>query len=495
MFKKVLVANRGLVAVNCVRAIRELGAKAAVVYEAPDLGSAAVRAADEAVEIKSTDQSTAYLDINCIVAAAVKLQVDAVHPGYGFLATNFELFKRLQEHKITLITTPSFPQAFELAKKADFKTLPTSPTLHSWNEVETHVSTIGFPLVVRALANYGGWGARIVFEQAELKTVWEHVCSQCERHGVPTDIVLQKYMPSAFQIEFPVLRDKSGQVLVLPDREVSVQRRFQKFMVETPAPNLNPDLRRTIVSKIPHFIDQLGLVGYAILVFEVVKGEAYLSEVESSVQAAHSATGLLTGVNILREQIRIASGSKLNNLIIHQEVNNHVIGVFVYAMDVFRKFTPSPGKVDRFHPPVGEGIYLHTSVGSGDTVSPHYDPVIAKLLVSDKTRSEAIARLSLALSDFFVDGIQTTLPLTRAIVESKDFHKAQITTSFLFSEAKRVSLLKSLRNPEDDCIAAIIAGLALSCEENSSQIIDNAQQGSLLWSMANRVLSRKKMEF
>lgn len=495
MFKKVLIANRGLVAVNCVRAVRELGATASVVYEASDLGSVAVRAADEAIEIKSTNGSTAYLDVDAIVEAAVHFGVDAVHPGYGFLATNQDLAVRLKQHDIKLITTPPFPNAISIAKKAGINVLPSSPSLHAWSEVESSVAAIGFPLVVKAVANYGGWGARVVFEAADLKPAWEHVCKQCERHGVPADIVLQKHLPMAHQVEFPVLRDHTGQVLVLPDRETSVQRRFQKLLVETPAPVLNSKLRSKLESCIPTLVGQLDLVGFATIVFQVSGNEAYLSDVEGSIQAAHSATGLLTGINTIREQIRVASGETLEIKTEKVQRKGHVIGVFIYAMDPYHKFAPSPGKVDRFHAPTGEGIILHTSATAGDIVSPHYDPVISKLLVSETTREEAIKRLHHALTDFFIDGVQTTIPLMRAIVQSDDFKKSKVTTSYLFTEARRVSLLKSLRNADDDKIAALVAALALSNDDNATQIMDGAKHGSLLWSMANRVLSRKKMEF
>jgi len=495
MFKKVLIANRGLVATNCVRAVRELGAKAAVVYETSDLGSAAVRAADEAIEISSANGSTAYLDVSAIVEAAVKCGADAVHPGHGFLAKNPDLALRLKERGIALIAAPSYPRAKEFAQKAGLGVLPGTPVLRGWSEAESAVAALGYPLVVRAVASYGGWGARIVNEASELKPAWEHVCKQCERHGVSQELVLEKHLTDAHQVEFPVLRDSSGRVIVLPELETSVQRRFQNLLVETPAPSLKSTLRGKLEASIPALVNQLGIVGYATVVFQVSGGEAYLSDVDGSIQASHSATGLLTGVNVIREQIRVASGEALRIQAEHVQHKGHVISVFLYAMDPYRKFVASPGRIDRFLAPTGEGVFLQSALGSGDVVSPHYDPNIAKLLVLDSTRDEAISRLRLALGDFFIDGIQTTLPLMRAIVKSADFVKAEITTSYLFSEDRRVSLLKSLRNSEEDEVAALVAALALNTDSNASQIMASAQHGGLLWSMASRVLNRKKMEF
>lgn len=495
MFKKVLIANRGLVAANCVRAVRELGAKAAVVYETSDLGSAAVRAADEAIEISSTNGSTAYLDVGAVVEAAVKCGADAVHPGYGFLEKNVELANRLKERGIALIAPASYLRAKDLAKKAGIGVLPGSDVLHGWAEVEGAVASIGYPLVIKAIAGYGGWSARVVNDASEMKPAWEHVCKQCERHGVAQELVLEKFLSNAHQVEFPVLRDNSGKVLVLPELESSAQRRFQEHLVETPAPCLKPAVRGKIEAAIPALVNQLGVVGFVSVVFQVSNGEAYLSEVDGSIQASHSATSLLTGVNMIREQIRLASGESLRIQAEHVQRKGHVIGVLVYAMDPYQKFAPCPGRIERFYAPMGEGIVLHSAVAGGDIVSPYYDPNIAKLMVVDSTREEAINRLRLALGDFFIDGIQTTLPIVRAIAQSADFVKGEVTTSYLFSEERRVSLLKSLRNTEDDEIAAMVAALALNNDANANQIMASAQHGGLLWAMASRVLNRKKMEF
>jgi len=495
MFKKVLVANRGLVAANCVRAIRELGAKSAIVYETSDLGSAAVRAADEALEISSPNGSTAYLDVGAVVEAAVRCGADAVHPGYGFLAKSPDLAQRLKERGISIITSPAQTRAKELAQKAGLGVLPGSAVLRGWSEAEAAVTGIGFPLVIKAIAGYGGWGARIVNDASEFKPAWDHVCKQCERHGVAAELMLEKHLPSAHQVEFPVLRDNTGRVLVLPELESSVQRRFQKLLVESPAPSLKQNLRGKLEAAIPALVNQLGIVGFASVIFQVSGGEAYFSEVESSIQASHSATGLLTGINVIREQIRVASGEALRIQPEQIQRKGHVIGVFLYAMDPYRKFAPCPGRIERFYAPTGEGIFLHSALTSGDIVSPHYDPNIAKLMVLDSTRDEAVQRLRLALADFFIDGIQTTLPLMRAIVASADFVKGEVTTSYLFSEERRVSLLKSLRNSDDDTVAALVAALALNTDANATQIMDSAQHGGFLWSMASRVLNRKKMEF
>jgi len=495
MFKKVLVANRGLVAANCIRAIRELGAKSAIVYETSDLGSAAVRAADEALEISSSNGTTAYLDVGAIVEAAVRCGADAVHPGYGFLAKSSDLVQRLKERGIVLIASSAHLRAKELAQKAGLGVLPGTSVLRGWSEAESSIATLKFPVVVKAIAGYGGWSARVVNDLSELKPAWDHVCMQCERHGVAQELVLEKHLPNAHQVEFPVLRDNTGRVVVLPDLESSVQRRFQNLLIETPAPALKQNLRGKLEAAIPALVNQLGIVGFASVIFQVSGGEAYLSDVDTSIQASHSTTGLLTGIHVIREQIRIASGESLRIQADQIQRKGHVIGVFLYAADPYHKFSASPGRIERFHIPTGEGIFLHSALSSGDIVSPHYDPNIAQLLVLDSTRDDAIQRMRIALADFFIDGIQTTLPLMRAIVASADFVKGEVTTSYLFSEERRVSLLKSLRNSEDDTVAALVAALALNTDANASQIMATAQHGGFLWSMASRIMNRKTMEF
>lgn len=497
MFKKVFIANRGLVAANCVRAVRELGAVAAVAYEAADLGSAAVRGADEALEISTDKNIPAYLDVDVIVATAQKCGADAVHPGYGFLARNVELSQKLQEVGITLIGNDlgTKPEIKEKARQSGIAVLPNTGILQSWNDVDSAAPSVGFPLVVKALASYSGWGVRIVHTPEELRGSYEYVCIQCNKHGVRQDVMLEKYLEKAHQVEIPVLRDESGKTLVLPEIDSTVQRRFQKLLVESPSPAVSVKLRGQMEALIASLAKKLNLIGYATVEFLVSEGEAYMIDVDSCMQASHSVTSMYSGINVIREQIRLHSGESLRFQSDQIQRKGHAMGIFLYAMDPYRKFAPSPGRIDRFHTPSGEGILLQSAVSSGDMVSPQYDPLIAKIMVMDSTREEAIARMANALEDCFIDGIQTTLPMMRAVLASPDFAKAKMSISTLFSEDKRIELLRALRNHRDDEIACVVAALALNTDSNASQILASAPQGNLLWSMASRMMNRKKMDF
>lgn len=498
MFKKVFIANRGLPAANCVKAVRELKMKSVVAYEGDDLRSVATRTADEVIEISSHSKPTAYLDVDVMVEAIEKSGADAVHPGYGFLAKNKDFAAKIKEKGITFIGNDfgSKSEIRDLAIQSGLAVLPSSGVLKSWNDVDSSAEAVGYPLIIKVLDSYSGWGVRVVRSAEELRGAWDYVQKQCERHEVSSQVVLEKYLADAHQVEVPVLRDNKGRCIILPEVDTTVQRRFQKLLVESPSPVVNKDLRSKIESALPVLLNKLDLVGYATVEFLIdVQGEAYFLDVEGDVQAAHSVTGLFTGLNIMREQIRLHAGEALSILPENIKRQGHVLCVFLHAVDPYNKFRPSPGKVEYFQSPAGEGIILQTAVGAGDLVSPNYDSLIAKVIVSDSSRTDAISRMKVALEDTFIEGIQSNLPIMRAIVNTEDFARAEINISDLFSEEKRVQLLRSLRNEEDDEVASVLAALALNTDANATQIMASAQQGGLLWSMASKVLNRKKMEF
>lgn len=497
MFKKVFIANRGLPAANCVKAVRELGSKSVVAYEGDDLRSVATRTADEVIAISSATKPTAYLDVEAMVAAVVQSGADAVHPGYGFLAKNQEFAEKIKAKGIAFIGNDfgTQPELKDVASQSGLAVLPSTGVLHNWNDVDSAAPSIGFPLVIKALDSYSGWGVRVVRSVEELRGAWDYVSHQCERHQVSSEVVLEKYLSNAHQVEFPVLRDQNGRCLVLPELDTTVQRRFQKLLVESPSPVMKKEIRSKIESALPVLLNKINLVGYATVEFLVTGDDAFFLDVEGGVQAAHSVTGLLTGLNIMREQIRLHAGEALTVLPEHIKRQGHVLGVFIYAMDPYKKFAPSPGKVEYFQSPAGEGIILQSAVAAGDLVSPNYDPLIAKVIVTDATRSATISRMKIALEDSFIEGVQTNIAIMRAIVATEDFAKAEINVSDLFSEEKRVQLLRSLRNEADDEVASIIAALALNTDANATQIMASAQQGGLLWSMASKMMNRKKMEF
>ena len=504
MYKKVMVANRGLIQASCVRAIQELGAQAVVACESSDFNQVGVRAADEVVEIRSTDKFTPYLDVGVIVEAAVKCGADAVHPGYGFLAQSIELENRLREKGIALIAPvlegekalSNKDRLRRSAQKVGFATLPASQVTSDMAALEKEAAAVGYPLLVKAAAAYGGRAIRAVKDASELKSSIEHVLQMCERFGYEKALFLEKSIADAHVIEFPVLRDKGGRVLLLPEQECSVQRRFRKLLVETPSPTMNRETRGRLETAIPGLVAALEIVGFASVEFLVKGNEAYLLDVKGTVQPFHGATTLLTGVDVLREQIRLHSGDALKLQADHVRQGGHVIACNVSAMDPYRKFSASPGRIERLYLPFGEGVVVQSPMVAGDAISTQYDSVLAKVMVVETSREEALTRMAVALEDFQIEGVHTTIPLLRGIVQNPVFLKGDWTANYLFSEERRAESLAVIAKDEEEEIASMVAAIALNVDSNSAQIMAAAQeQHGFLWSMASRLLNRKKMEF
>lgn len=504
MYKKVMVANRGLIQASCVRAIQELGAKAVVACESSDFSQVGVRAADEVVEIRSTEKFTPYLDVQVIVDAAVKCGADAVHPGYGFLSQSLELERRLRDKGIAFIapvlegekSLANKERLRRAAQRVGFATLPASDVTADMDTLAKNAQTLGFPLVVKAAQAYGGRAIRVVREASELQSSIDHVCMQCDRYGYEKNLYLEKYVNNAHVIEFPVLRDKGGRVLVLPEQECSVQRRFRKLLIETPSPSLVRETRGRLEAAIPGLVAALEIVGFASVEFLVNGSEAYLLDVKGTIQPFHGATALLTGVDVLREQIRLHSGDPLKLQPSHVRQGGHVIACNVSAMDPYQKFTASPGRIERLYLPYGEGIVVQTPVVAGDAISTQYDSVLAKVMVVETSREEALTRLAVALEDFQIEGVHTTIPLLRGVAQNPEFLKGSWTANYLFSEERRAEVLASLAKEDEEEIASMVAAIALNIDSNAAQIMAAAQeQHGFLWSMASRLLNRKKMEF
>jgi acetyl/propionyl-CoA carboxylase alpha subunit len=505
MFKKVLIANRGLIQANVVRAVKELGAEAITIYSSEDSESTGVRNSDRAFEIETTP-TRAYLDINQIVELARVLQVDAVHPGYGFLAQNAEFISRLREAGITTIA-PETKGALNLSDKASIKkhaekaglqVLPGSANCDNFNDLKTAATKIGYPLVIKAAYGFGGKGMRIVYDDKELQSSYDHVVHQCENFAMgSSQIFIEKYLEHTHHIEFPVLRDHQGQVILFPEQECSLQRRFQKLLVETPSSAISKEMRGVLDSAVRVLVNQLNITGFASVEFLIQGGQAYFLEVNGYIQPSHTASSMLTGVDLLKEQIRIFSGESLS---IQQENltrKGHVIAAYISAEDPENNFEPSPGKIDRFYLPIGEGIVVQTNVFSGDTVTTFYDPMIAKVMVRDISRKAALRKMQVALDEFYIDGIKTSIPLMRAVISSDAYINGDIDTSYITDESNRVHIMAELKNPENEEIACFLAALALHRDSNNKQILEAARENEVpsMWSVASRWLNRKKMDF
>ena len=506
MFSKVLIANRGLIQANCVRAVQELGAKAITIYEADDRNNAGVRNSDEAYEIKPTSSGRAYSDIDQIVSLAQALEVDAVHSGYGFLSQNAEFSRKLRKLGIVPIA-PELEGSRNLANKPLIKeeavklgllALPGSKICADFKSVKKSADSIGYPLLIKAVHGYGGKGLRVVQRPQELNSIYEYIQSRCEKYSMKSnEVYLEKFFNNAHHIEFPVLRDINGNTVVFPEQWCSVQRRFQKVLVETPSRVITRDKRNKLMSVIRQLVSKLNIQGFASVVFLVDDEFTYFLKVNGYIQPFYSATSMLSGVDILKEQIRIFSGEDLK---VRQEritKTGHVISISICAEDPENGFAPSPGKIDRFYLPFGQGIFVQSNVFSGDNVATFYDPMIAKVIVRERTRKEAIDKMSVALEDFFIDGIKTNIPLMRSILLSKRFKSRDMNLSYIPDIKYRTKLMNELKNDENEKIAALVAAVTLHHDSSNISILESTRENAQnsLWATASRWLNRKKMTY
>ncbi len=504
MFRRVLIANRGLIQANCVRAVKELGATAVTIFEEGDRDSAGVRNADEAYELRVGDpRLRPYLDIDQIVALAEKLKVDAVHPGYGFLAQSAAFARALARSGIMVIAPRAEGlhnlsdkhKVKEAVARAGFPVIEGSPAFSAADRLEAAAAQAGYPLMLKAVHGYGGIGMRVVHEPRHLEGAFRQAQAACAKFLLNSpEVFAERFLPEVRHIEFPVLRDDDGRTVVFPEMECSLQRRFQKLLVETPVADLDPDLRACLQSEIRVLCQRLDIFGFACFEFLLTGGQAVFLEINGYIQPSHTATTLLTGVDLLKEQIRLFSGEPLGCGAEAPAADRHVIGSYIYAEDPDNNFEPSPGRIERLYLPFGEEVFLQTSIFSGATVSPFYDPMIAKLLVRGRSRAEAILKLRIALDEFFVEGVKTNIPLMRGVLHAPAFQEGRVTPSFLGSAAVRRRLVESLKSPRDYEIAALVAALALHRDGDTllKRIEAGRVESSLLGAAARWLRPRKR---
>jgi acetyl/propionyl-CoA carboxylase alpha subunit len=506
MFSKVLIANRGLIQANCVRAVQELGARAITIFEDDDQNSAGVRNADEAYALKTTSSSRAYADIDQIVELAASLKVDAVHSGYGFLAQNAEFTKKLRKHGIVTIA-PELEGAMSLADRPFVKerasrlglpTLPGSTKCDGLDSLKSAADNIGYPVLVKAVHSYGGKGLRVVREPSELETAYHFVLSRCDKYAMNSrEIFVEKFYDKAHHVEFPVLRDHHKNVIIFPEQWCSVQRRFQKILVETPSRVLTEEKRQRIERIIRRVVNKLNATGFVSVVFLVDGEDVYFLKVNGYIQPFYTATSQLTGVDLLKEQIRVFSGDPLK---VQQEQlnrNGHVISVSICAEDPEANFAPCPGIIDRFYLPFGQGINVQTNYFSGDNVATFYDPMIAKILVRDSNRDAAIKKMQVALNNCYIDGIDTNLSLLRAILHSEEFKSRRMNIAYISKKENRQKLMNAMKSPKEDETAALIAALSLYSDSNNHPVAESKSERARasIWNTATRWINRKKFDF
>jgi len=431
MFNRILVANRGEIALRVIRACKELGVKAIAVYSEADTDSMHVQLADDAICIGPGPSAESYLKIPAIIAAAEIANVDAIHPGYGFLSENARFAQICETCKIKFIG-PSAKviscmgdknQARVTAVKAGIPVTPGSDGI-----VETEKDAIkianemGYPVMIKATAGGGGRGMRPAFNEASLIAGFHAARAEAEACFGLKDVYIEKFIVNPHHIEFQIVADSHGNVVHLGERDCSLQRRNQKIIEECPSPLMTPELQKRMGDATVQLSREIGYENCGTIEYLVDDDlNFYFMEMNTRIQVEHPITEERHGCDLIKEQIRIAAGYPLSDHVLHSQPRHHVIECRINAEDPHNGFTPSPGDITFFYPPGGRGVRVDTHAYSGYTVPPYYDSMIAKLIVTGATREIAIARMIRALNEFKIDGIKTTIPFQDAILKNSDF--------------------------------------------------------------------------
>jgi acetyl-CoA carboxylase biotin carboxylase subunit len=444
MFQRVLVANRGEIALRVIRACRDLGIEVAVVYSEADRGAPYLSLADRAICIGPGPAAESYLRIDRIIAAAEVVNADAIHPGFGFLSENAKFAHICRSCNIEFIGPPeeameqvgNKDRAKQLAKKAKVPIVPGSDGIvQTAEEALTFAARVGYPVLIKAAAGGGGKGMRVARNDGSLTSGFAQAQQEAEAAFKDGSVYLEKYLEQPRHIEVQLLADKHGNVVHLYERDCSLQRRHQKLVEESPAPNLPTKIRDEMCAAAVRLAKAAGYYSAGTCEFLVDKdNKFYFIEVNARIQVEHPVTELVTGVDLIREQIRIAAGEKLPFRQSEIVQRGAAIECRINAEDPAHDFRPSPGTITKWQPPGGPGVRLDSHVVAGYRVPPNYDSMVAKLLVYQPTRAEAIAVMRRALREFRVEGIQTTIPLLREIMNSAAFGEGRVDTTFIERE-------------------------------------------------------------
>ena len=440
MFRKILIANRGEIALRIISACRELGIRTVAIYSEADRDALHVRYADEDVCVGPYPSSASYLNISSIVSAAEITEADAIHPGYGFLSENAYFAEILHDCNITFIG-PS-PDSIRkmgdksLARKtvaaAGVPTVPGSPgPLESVDDAIAFAKRAGYPVILKASAGGGGRGMRVARDERELANAYDTARAEAEKAFGNAEVYLEKYLESPRHVEFQVFGDSHGNLRHLGERECSIQRRHQKLIEEAPSSVLDEDLRRRMGEAAITAARAVNYVNAGTVEFLLDRdGKFYFMEMNTRLQVEHPITEEVTALDLVKEQIAVASGAPLSFADRDMSPRGHAIEFRINAEDPVT-FQPSPGRIAVFHPPGGLGVRVDTAAYQGYLIPPHYDSLIAKLIVWGRDRDEAIGRGRRALDFFVVEGVKTTIPLHRRILDEPDFIAGRLSTHFM----------------------------------------------------------------
>ena len=429
MFDKILIANRGEIALRIHRACKEMGIDTVAVHSTADADAMHVRLADEAVCIGPPSSMESYLNIPAIIAAAEISDVDAIHPGYGFLSENAQFAEIVEEHQITFIgPKPEHIRlmgdkiaAKETVKKLGIPVVPGSlGSLDDPEEAKKIAGAVGYPVIVKAAAGGGGRGMKVVAGPEDMDGAFMAARTEAKAAFGNDTLYLEKFLPSPRHIEVQVLGDSFGNAVHLAERDCSLQRRHQKILEEAPSPILGDKERKRIGKIVAKAISGLGYLGAGTIEFLYQDREFYFIEMNTRLQVEHPVTEMITGIDLVREQIRIAAGEPLGHKQEDITFSGHAIECRINAEDPLT-FAPSPGRISDYHAPGGLDVRVDSALYAGYTVPPYYDSLVAKLIVHGKTRNGCLMRLRRALQEYVIGGIVTTIPLHQALIENPDF--------------------------------------------------------------------------
>ncbi len=439
MFKKILIANRGEIALRIIRTAKEMGIKTVAVYSTADRNSLHVRFADEAVCIGPPESAKSYLNIPQIMAAAELTGVDAIHPGYGFLAENPLFAKICEENNITFIgpTAHQIEQmgdkatARKIMQKAGVPVIPGSDgVVDDLDAAKGMAKEIGYPVILKATAGGGGKGMRVVWEEKEFEKAWDTAKREAKSAFGNDGIYLEKFIEEPRHIEIQIAADKYGRVSHLSERECSIQRRHQKLVEETPSPFMTPELREAMGQAAIAAAQAISYQSVGTVEFLVDKDRNfYFMEMNTRIQVEHPITEEVVDYDLIKEQIKIAAGVAISGKNYYPKL--HAIECRINAEDPYNDFRPSPGRIDVWHMPGGHGIRVDTHAYAGYAVPPYYDSLVAKLVAVAQEREEAIRKMARALEEFVIEGIKTTIPFHQKLMNDENFIKGNYNTKYL----------------------------------------------------------------
>jgi acetyl-CoA carboxylase, biotin carboxylase subunit len=449
MFRKILIANRGEIALRVIRACREMGIRSVIAHSEADRDSLPVRMADERICIGPGASSKSYLNIPNIISAAFISNAEAIHPGYGFLSENTSFAEICNDVKITFIGPSASVMsvmgdkvsARKAMAEAGLPMLPGTPVVRTLPEAKEAAREIGFPLMLKAVAGGGGRGIRLIQQPEEFDRIFTIAQNEVREAFRDDGIYFERYLARARHIEIQVLVDQYGHGVHLGERNCSCQRRNQKVLEESPSPHLSPELRQEIGTKAIRAVQQVGYRNAGTLEFLLDEQDRYyFMEMNTRLQVEHPVTELVTSVDLVKEQIRIAAGLPMQLQQEDIQFRGHAIECRITAEDASADFRPQTGTVERYLPPGGPGVRVDSHLFAGYEVPPHYDSLLSKLVVWAETRNEAIARMQRALDEYIIEGLETTIPFHQRLLSHESFIRGETYTRFLQDEAEALGI-------------------------------------------------------